>query len=103
MFGKRPTHLFLALVPMTIAEQGVRNLVLQALHTRAGTAAGLGVAEVSAALRALSSVPSLAMPIAYGWLYAWHPCSPWAVAALFAILSQAVFSALREDDLANIM
>jgi hypothetical protein len=84
---------------MTITEGQTRNSALLALHTRAGEAAGLGIGEVQAGLRTISSVLSLTMPMVYGWLYAMHPSSPWVLSAALAALSQGLFSRLSAREL----
>lgn len=91
--------MFLALLPMTYGDMGVRQSGTIALHTRAAAAAGYGLGEAQAALKTMQSAVQLCMPIAYGRLYALHPSSPWIIAGLLSACSQWIFARLSTKEL----
>ena len=54
--ARGPVMLFASHIPRTLGEQGVRNSVLLALHTRAGEKAGLGLGDVQGSLQTIQSL-----------------------------------------------
>ena len=95
-------HLYLALIPMAIGEQGVRDSVLKSCHTRAGVQAGIGLGDVQAALRTMQSLLSVPMPTIMSWLYARDSSLPWAFCAVLAAISAALFGMLSRGEIAQV-
>ena len=95
-------HMYLALIPMAIGEQGVRDSVLKSCHTRAGVQAGLGLGDVQAALRTMQSLLSVPMPMLMSWLYARDSSLPWALCAVLSAISAALFAMLSKGEIAEV-
>jgi hypothetical protein len=95
-------HLYLALIPMAIGEQGVRDSVLKSCHTRAGGQMGLGLGDVQAALRTMQSLLSVPMPMFMSWLYARDSSLPWAFCAVLSAASAALFAMLSKGEIVRV-
>eukprot|EP01043_Picozoa_sp_COSAG02_P018658 COSAG02_NODE_876_length_16272_cov_138.802510_13_plen_479_part_00 len=102
IMSTKPFHLYLALIPMSIGEQGVRDSVLKSCHTRVGVQVDLGLGDVQAALRTMQSLLSVPMPMVMSWLYARDSSLPWAFCAVLSAASATLFAMLSKGDIVRV-